>query len=472
MTQEQKFKTFMDPGCSDWKKHHASEMSKVIITPSVLSGTVQVPPSKSDVHRAVICAALSKGVCRIAPVVFSNDIKATVSCMQALGASINYDMQKKMLTVDGSNLFNTEKPLLNCGESGSTLRFLIPVAGTADINTVFSGEGLLPQRPIDVLLGELTKAGVFFEKKSKLNLPLQMSGKLQSGRFELPGNISSQFVTGLLFALPLLSEDSEIVLTSPIESKGYIDMTIETMSRFGVSVQETEQGYFVHGKQQYKPTDYTAEGDWSQAAFFMVSGALQGEITVLGVDYFNSKQGDKKIVDILKAFGAEVRQGDGPPVLHFKTEKQSPYFHIKKGKLNGITVDASQIPDLIPVIAVAAAKAQGTTNIINAGRLRLKESDRLHAVAVALNNIGAKVREQPDGLIIEGTDSLKGGYVEGCNDHRIVMALSIAGTVAEGNTIITDAFCINKSYPSFFDDFGALGGNFTDLSLIDRRKYN
>ncbi len=415
-------------------------MSIVKISPSQLGGEVTVPPSKSDVHRAIICAALSGGTSTIAPVALSNDIKATIGCIEALGAETK--IEDGVLTVDASGVFKNKKVRLDCGESGSTLRFLVPVAALGGGEVEFTGHGSLVTRPIGLFSDILPPVGVNCETSG--TLPLKISGRLGSGRFEVPGNISSQFITGLLLALPLLDGNSDIVLTSPIESVGYINMTVRTMERFGVRVESNNSGWHINGNQSYKPISYKTDGDWSQAAFFMCSGALNREITVNGTD-INSMQGDKEIAELLKRFGASVTFGDNSVT-------------VAPGRLRGIDIDARQIPDLVPILAVTAAFADGVTRITNAERLRIKESDRLSSISAALNRLGAKVEERPDGLIIIGVEKISGGEVEGCNDHRIVMAMSVAAQRATGEVTITDAMSINKSYPSFFEDYNGLGG--------------
>lgn len=408
--------------------------------PFVPSGTVTAPPSKSDVHRAVICAALSGGVCTISPVALSEDIKATISCVEALGATTR--LQGSVLTVDGSGVFKAKEAVLDCGESGSTLRFLIPIAAAGGVNAVFHGRGRLPERPIGIYTEALPQKGVVCQTEG--GLPLTIGGQLKSGVFRLPGDVSSQFISGLLFALPLLRGDSDIVLTSPVQSKGYINMTIRTMEHFGIEVDATDTGWHVRGQQHYIPSDYRTDGDWSQAAFYMVAGAVSGSVTVNGVNT-DSAQGDRHIAAILREFGAEVIQ-DADRV----TVRQSP--------LHAITIDARHIPDLVPVLAVCAAFAKGTTKIINAQRLRLKESDRLQTTAALLNALGGKVRELPDGLEIDGVPKLTGGTAEGCNDHRIVMAAAVCAAGCDGTITCTDALSVNKSYPAFFDDYNSVGG--------------
>lgn len=422
-------------------------MSDVKFSPFVPNGTVNVPPSKSDVHRAIICAAMANGVSRISPVALSNDIKATIGCIKALGADAV--LENNVLTVDGTNMYKNKTALLDCGESGSTLRFFIPIAAVGNINATFVGKGKLPQRPIGIFTEALPKAGTVC--KTEGGLPLEIKGQLKSGIFKIPGNVSSQFITGLLLALPILEGDSEIVLTSPLESVGYIAMTIRTMKQFGVNIQATEKGWHIKGGQSYKTCDYTTDGDWSQAAFFMVLGAVSGKVTVKGVAK-DSTQGDKKCAEILARFGAKVTQLDNKVT-------------VEKGELKAITIDASQIPDLVPVLSVCAAFAEGTTKIINAERLRIKECDRLKATAELLNNLGGKVKELSDGLEITGVSSLKGGNVNGYNDHRIVMSAAVCAARSDEDITATFAMSINKSYPDFYIDYNSIGGKANVLDL-------
>lgn len=422
-------------------------MSDVKFSPFVPNGTVNVPPSKSDVHRAIICAAMANGVSRISPVALSNDIKATIGCIKALGADAV--LENNVLTVDGTNMYKNKTALLDCGESGSTLRFFIPIAAVGNINATFVGKGKLPQRPIGIFTEALPKAGTVC--KTEGGLPLEIKGQLKSGIFKIPGNVSSQFITGLLLALPILEGDSEIVLTSPLESVGYIAMTIRTMKQFGVNIQATEKGWHIKGGQSYKTCDYTTDGDWSQAAFFMVLGAVSGKVTVKGVAK-DSTQGDKKCAEILARFGAKVTQLDNEVT-------------VEKGELKAITIDASQIPDLVPVLSVCAAFAEGTTKIINAERLRIKECDRLKATAELLNILGGKVKELSDGLEITGVSSLKGGNVNGYNDHRIVMSAAVCAARSDEDITATFAMSINKSYPDFYIDYNSIGGKANVLDL-------
>ena len=415
-------------------------MPNVKYLPYTPCGAVAAPPSKSDVHRAVICAALSGGVCKISPVTLSNDIRATIGCVEALGAEAS--VENDVLTVDGSAVFANKTATLDCIESGSTLRFMIPVAAAGGVEARFTGSGSLVSRPIGLYSQILPEKGVSLEGGD--GLPLKISGKLKSGVFKVPGNISSQFISGLLFALPLLRGDSDIILTSPIQSAGYINMTIRTMEKFGIEVDVTDTGWHVRGGQRYIPSDYRTDGDWSQAAFYLVSGAVNGEITVNNLNT-DSKQGDRKIAELLREFGAEVIQ-------------EADSVTVKKSDMKGIEIDASQIPDLVPALAVCASFADGVTRITNAERLRIKESDRLISTAALINSLGGEAKELPDGLVIRGSRTLIGGTVKGFNDHRIVMSAAICAAGSENPIICTDALSVNKSYPGFFDDYNSVGG--------------
>ena len=394
-------------------------MSSVRIENSIPRGSVTVPPSKSAAHRALICSFLAGGG-SVNPIISSNDMKATLQAIDAIK--------------NGSEL-------CDCIESGSTLRFMIPVAAALGKTITFVGSGKLPERPIGDYLRLLPEHGV--NCSSEGGLPLKVSGQLESGTFEIAGNISSQYITGLLLALPILDGDSKIVLTTPLQSKPYVDMTIAVMKSYGVEVAETENGYYVKGNQHYKVQNFTVEGDWSQAAFFLAAGAIGGDITVGGLD-LNSTQGDKEIINVLKKFGAKITVGDG-------------FVRAEKSKLSGAEIDASDIPDMVPSIAVLAAFANGKTVISGAERLRLKESDRIESVVTNLKKAKVAVSETAHGMIINGGGAC-GAALCGYNDHRIVMAFSVLGMYVSGVTTITDAESINKSYPDYFDDYNSLGG--------------
>ncbi|HEX3026696.1 MAG TPA: 3-phosphoshikimate 1-carboxyvinyltransferase [Clostridia bacterium] len=422
-------------------------MANIILMPGGLDGRVTPPPSKSAAHRAIICASLSSGKSILKPFFLCDDMSATIRAMRALGAEIQ--VQNRELSVDGSSTFERKDTTVDCGESGSTLRFTIPVAAAGGGSFTFIGKGRLPSRPLGPYLDALPRAGVGLETHG--GLPLRIKGRLQPGRFELPGNVSSQFVTGLLLGLPLLDADSEIILSSPLESAGYVNLTIDVMRRFGVQVNTVETGYIVKGNQLYTPCNFLVEGDWSQAAFWLAAGALGSRITCEGMN-LNSLQGDRRIAGLLRQFGARLTQDESE-------------ISISADRLQGIDIDASQIPDLVPVLAVVAALSRGITRIRNAGRLRMKESDRLSATTKMLNTLGAKVTEQEDGLMIEGVEELSGGTVDGCNDHRIVMAAAVASVKCSNPVIIIGSDCVNKSYPDFFEQYNRLGGNANVIHL-------
>ncbi|MDO4541233.1 MAG: 3-phosphoshikimate 1-carboxyvinyltransferase [Bacillota bacterium] len=410
------------------------------IHPHILQGQLRAIASKSQGHRCMIAAALSNEPTTIRISSFSKDIEATLNVIDALGA-VSTQISEDVLKIDPIG-----KPqataFLNCGESGSTLRFLFPVAAAlGGREYTFTGGGKLPERPMDPLLREVRQKGITVKGEK---LPLKIGGKLKPGKFTLPGDISSQFISGLLFALPLLEGDSEIEITTPTQSKAYIDMTLDTLKLFGVKIEEEKNGYFIKGAQTYKsPGFIEVEGDWSNAAFWFTAGALGGPVTLTGLD-LDSSQGDKKILDILKTMGAEV-------------EAAPEAITVRKGKLQGCEIDAGEIPDLVPILSVAAAAAEGATVIKNARRLRIKECDRLFAMEQLLSLLGVEVQGTEDGLIIKG-GVIDGGKTDSFNDHRIAMSGAIASVVAKGPIIITGAEAVDKSYPGFFKDLQRLGG--------------
>lgn len=420
-------------------------MSDVVITPHMLGGTVAPPPSKSAAHRAVICAALARGESRVTPYVSSQDIDATMAAMRALGAEISITEDGKALCVCGDRIFSVKKAEVPCGESGSTLRFLIPLAAVGGVEAVFTGQGRLPERPLGPYFKLLPAHGCRCERPQGGSLPLHIAGRLTAGRYELPGDISSQFITGLLLALPFCDTDSNILLTTPVESAGYINMTLDIMREFGITIKSTSpQEYHIPGGQGYKSHACGVERDWSQAAFWLASGALGGNVRCSDMRT-NSLQGDMAILSLLRRFGAEVHESAG-------------VVSVTAQQLHGIELDASQVPDLVPILSVIASLSQGVTRITGAARLRIKESDRLHAMAEGLNALGGQVQELPDGLVIRGVPQLHGGTVDGFHDHRIVMALAIAAQRCTEKVTIRGCESVNKSYPRFFEDYRLTGG--------------
>lgn len=418
------------------------------ITPTALNGTVRVPSSKSLCHRAVIAAALSNGDSSIYNVNMSKDIEATIEAVKALGAEVQ--AAGDVLKVRSISFPQLQKDEIFCGESGSTLRFLIPLALLQKDEVTFTGTGRLSERPLTPYVEIFKKQGIEFGSES--GLPLKLKGELKNDTFEIQGNISSQFITGLLFALPVLEGDSKIVITSELESKPYISLTLDVLKKFSINIQNNEMKEFlIKGNQSYITTDYKVEGDFSQAAFWLCAGALGGKITCCGMN-LNSIQGDAVIVSLLKNMGAAINS-------------VNDCVTAEKSNTRGITIDASECPDLVPILAVLGALSEGTTKIINAGRLRIKESDRLKAISTELNKIGADITEKEDSLIINGKPYLKGGTVEGWNDHRIVMALAVASIRCKTPVVINGCQAINKSYPGFFEDFKKLGGKIDERNL-------
>ena len=423
-------------------------MSLAVISPSVIRGTLTPPPSKSAAHRLLIAAALA-GEGRVRGLSLSADMEATLRAVRGLGVSVRLDGDAACFAPAPPSSSPSPLPV-DCGESGSTLRFLIPLYAARCIPAVFTGHGRLPERPLGVYADCLPPHGVTLSAAS--GLPLTVTGRLTGGDFALPGDVSSQFITGLLFALPLCREDSRIRLTTPLESAGYVDMTLQVLRQAGIRVEPLEDGWFIPGSQTYRPLDTAVESDWSQAAFLLAAGALGGEVTLTGLNPA-SAQGDREALSLFRRFGAAVEEAPGRIVC-------------RKAPLHGIDIDAAQIPDLVPVLAVTAALADGVTHITGAARLRLKESDRLAAVADGIRRLGGRVEESPDSLTISGVSRLAGGRAEGYNDHRIVMALSMAALGCEAPVTVTDAQSVAKSWPAFFEDYRAIGGT---AHVIDHR---
>jgi len=406
---------------------------------------IKAPPSKSMAHRAILAAMLAEGPCTIDNVVLSADVRATLSAAKTLGKEWVYHDGK--VTFGKKNKVNTTT--IDANESGSTLRFLMPLCGALGVETTFVGQGKLPERPYTILAEVMSQHGVVFDKTA--GLPVKISGKLKNGVYKIAGDVSSQYITGLLYALPLLDGDSEIILTSPLQSKGYVDMTLQTLEAFGIKIDVLQNGYKVKGNQKYIAKDFVVEGDYSNAAFWMVLGVLNDGITIQGLAP-NSLQGDKAIVDVLRQMGADVVvDGD-------KT-------HVKKSVLKGVSIDVGQIPDLAPILSVALACADDVGEIANASRLRIKESDRLQAINDNLRAVGVKTVLNNDSIKIFGTKDIVGGEANGFNDHRIVMSMSVLATQTKKGIVVSDMQAINKSYPDFFEIYKSLGGRVDVINM-------
>ncbi|MGN1002537.1 MAG: 3-phosphoshikimate 1-carboxyvinyltransferase [Oscillospiraceae bacterium] len=397
----------------------------VTISPHPLAGTIPAIPSKSQAHRLLICAAFADRETEIACPALSKDIEATAACLSALGAGIRYaDGVYTVRPVEAP----AKEPVLDCGESGSTLRFLLPVVCALGVPARLKMHGRLPQRPLSPLWEELEAHG------SELSRPAEdviaVAGRLRPGAYRIDAGVSSQFISGLLFALPLLEGASSLSLTGRIESAGYIDMTLRALAAFGAAPMGEGRSYTVPAGTKYvSPGAARVEGDWSNAAFWVAADHLSsGTVTCTGLDPA-SAQGDRAVVEA----AASIAAGNA-------------------------VIDARNIPDLVPVLAVLAAVSPGTTEFVNAARLRIKESDRLTAVTEMLTALGGDVTERPDGLSIRGRKRLRGGVVNSVGDHRIAMSAAVAAIACEGPVTVLGAECVSKSYPAFWRDYAALGG--------------
>lgn len=403
-------------------------MENAVIVPNKLSGKLVVPPSKSAAHRLLICAALAAGESTVENVDLSQDVCATVTAMRALGSRLE-QRGEDFVCSGGVLRESSARTVIDCCESGSTLRFLIPIALAAGGEFLFRGRGRLLSRPLEPYFAICREKGIFFRQEEN---GILFRGRLTGGEYRLAGNVSSQFISGLLFALPQLERDSTILITTPPESVGYIDLTLAALAQFGIAVEN--RGYrefFIRGGQKYRPQNCRVEGDYSQAAFYLVANALGSSVQTEGLSP-DSKQGDREILEIIAQMGLPLRAAE---------------------------IDVSQIPDLVPILAVLATQAEGETRLMNAARLRMKESDRLQTTAQELRRMGADITELADELRIRGKTQLHGAVCDAHNDHRIAMALAIAATAADGEVTVLGADCVKKSYGKFWEDYSRLGGN-------------
>jgi len=454
-------------------------------------GSLPAIPSKSHAHRLLLAAALADGPTELICPATSKDIDATAACLTGMGATVTR-------TENGFRILpltrKVKEASINVGESGSTLRFLLPVLGALSISAEIHMEGRLPQRPLAPLDGEMIRHGISLSGQG--DSPLYISGELTPGTYTIDGRVSSQYITGLLFALPLLREDSLLVITEKLESRPYVDITLQVLREFGITISEGTDGvtlpelkgkiatvFRIPGNQTYHAPGSicTVEGDWSNAAFFLAAGALlRNPVTVTGCN-LKSPQGDRKITDLLRAFGAEVSTiiSDTSGVYDPKCSSGLTDLSVTGGKLHGIVIDAADIPDLVPILSVVAAFAEGTTIIRNIERLRIKESDRVATVLEMLNNLGSDVAEATEDtpgiaellaeesiparkgvscIRINGKTSLPGGRVDSHNDHRIAMAAAIASLRTTGPVEILTPLAVRKSYPGFYEDLESILG--------------
>ena len=414
-------------------------MCDILLRPGERAGIIQIPSSKSAVHRLLICAALGSKSVQLQFDGLSKDIAATANCLRALGAGIEIETNRFTVTPAKKTAGDV---LLPCGESGSTLRFLLPVAGALGCSGTFQMEGRLPERPMQAYEDLLRSHGM---EIMRCGDRLHFSGRLSSGAYLIPGDISSQYFSGLLMTLPLLQGDSRIVAEGILESAPYIRMTEDALSLSDIAFQKKgEAEWDIPGGQRFAlPSPLSAEGDWSNAAFFLCMGALSEKGVTVGGLSFSSSQGDREIADLLVRFGAEVTC----------CAEQSAVT-VKKKALRPMEIDAAAVPDLVPVLSVLCCGAHGDSRICNAGRLRLKESDRLATTAKLIAALGGEAEEMPDGLLIHGSGKLRGGIADSCNDHRIAMSAAVAACLCCESVTVTGAQCVEKSYPAFWEDYG------------------
>ncbi len=415
------------------------------ICPKSLSGQIDVVSSKSLSHRYVIAAALSNRESVVKNVLDSKDLEATKDALSILGAKFNQD---HIVPLD----FNVGVQKINVKESGSTLRFMIPIYMLTDQKIEIHGENRLIDRPLDVYEDLFRNRNVtFLHLDHNHQLPLLVKGKLKGGHFALRGDVSSQFISGLLFALPLLKKDSVIELTTPLESKGYVDLTLDVLKKYGIHILRVDQYIYIKGGQHYQAKDQIVEGDFSQSVFWFAAGLFGNQELKLNNLNDQSLQGDKACVDILKSMGADITYEQG-------------IYRVKPTKLRQTTIDLAQVPDLGPMLMGVAALSQGVTTFINFERLRIKESDRVEAMKDVLKRFGVDMKVLDDKIEIQGVEQLKGDVeINTFNDHRIAMAASILAIKASGPVVIKQAECVEKSYPTFFEAYKKLGGDIHEL---------
>jgi 3-phosphoshikimate 1-carboxyvinyltransferase len=430
-----------------------------------IKGNIYAPPSKSYTHRAVICASLSDGISEIKNPLSSADCLSSVHGARMLGSYINTEDENKWIVDGNNNSPKTPDNIIDIGNSGTTLRILTGISSQIPKGyAVLTGDESIRKRPMQPLLDALKQLGIeAFSSKMDGTAPIIVkSGEIKNNTVKIRGDMSSQFITSLMMTLPFAEEDSKIILTTPLKSAPYLDITIDVLSKFGITVKpleeenknknkknKNERGFFIEGNQKYKPCNYTVEGDYSSASYLIATGVLlNSELTINNL-FKDSKQGDKEIINIVKEMGADIEVKNDKVIIN------GPH------KLKGIDVDVKNIPDLVPTIAVLGCFAEGKTTIYNGEHVRLKECDRLNACAKELTKMGAKITEKPDGLVIEGVGKLKGAELETYHDHRLVMAFTIAGMMAEGKTIIKGEDAVKISFPNFVDVMKSIGANIT-----------
>lgn len=411
------------------------------VFPGKCKNFVNIPPSKSMAHRSIICAALAKGKSRIDNVSYSQDILTTIEGMKALGANII--QHDTFIEVEGISDFDHMKTTdIFCNESGSTLRFFIPIFSLTNKRITFRGAGRLMERPQKVYEDLFHSLNLTFLQEDGT---ITIEGSIQSGNYTLAGDVSSQFISGLLFTLPLCKGNSTITIQKPFESRSYVILTMQMLEYFGIECEfQNDNTIYIKGNQSYHAGCYSIEGDYSQLAFFACLGALNQDLNITGVHH-NSRQGDKVIMDILKQANVSYQEIPNGYCVH-------------KSNVLASEIDLADCPDLGPILCVLAAFADGTTHIKNAERLRIKESDRIAAMEEELKKLGVEIHSTEGDIYITGQPTYAGGVtLDGHNDHRIVMAMAVASTLCQQSCTIVGAQAINKSYPQFFDDLKLVG---------------
>jgi 3-phosphoshikimate 1-carboxyvinyltransferase len=395
----------------------------------------------------MVLALLADGRSILRKVLLSGDTLATLRAIQQLGAEV--DVKGDVCTVKGGELICPED-VVNVENSGTTLRLIAGVVSLLPCTTILTGDESIRQRPMQPLIDALMELGVqcaSLEGNGKA--PLVVLGPNEGKITHIRGDVSSQFISSLLISSPVKEVDTDLILTTPLKSRPYVDITLEMMRRFGAKAEELRDGFHVPGGQFYDPVEYTIPGDYSSAAFPLAAGVLAGRVSVSGLDP-KDKQGDRRIVGILSDFGARIDS----------TEER---LTASAGQLRAREVDLADSPDLFPIVCVLATQAKGRTRIYNAEHVRLKESDRIRSTTDVLKRMGADVEEAKDGCVVDGPCRLKGAEVDSLGDHRILMAAAVAALVAEGATVISEGECYKISYPSFIQDMRALGA---DMEMI------
>ncbi|MBP2143691.1 3-phosphoshikimate 1-carboxyvinyltransferase [Methanococcus voltae] len=441
-----------------------------------ISGTVYAPPSKSYTHRAVICAGLSKGTSKIIQPLKSQDCISSLTSMEALGSKI--DVKSSMWTIESDGVLKVPNNVIDIGNSGTTLRILTSLVsqvktksnqdGKSDKSdkkpiVILNGDDSIRKRPMGPLIDALSQLNIeVLSNDNKAPLVIK-SSEIAGNAVKIRGDMSSQFISSLMMLLPFNSQDSKILIEGDLKSEPYLDITIDVLDKFGVSIKKENNTYLIDANQSYKATDYIVEGDYSSASYLIAMGVLLDSDIIIKNLFKNSKQGDKEIINIVKRMGANLEVKDDEVIIK-NSKSNNNSKQDSKFKLKGIDIDVKNTPDLVPTIAVLGCFAEGTTTIYNGEHVRIKECDRLMACTKELTKMGAKIEEKPDGLIITGLDlengeTLKGAELETYHDHRLIMAFTMAGMLAQGQTKIKGEEAVSISFPNFVDVIKSIGGN-------------